>query len=174
MIPYRVLSSIVDGLGPPHLLPFFYDEASGTFDPNLDRDRVSMEDKSKQDKVMIMEFFTDLMTVVRCIPNFPVHDECIRGMEELDRTRQIPMYLAFATQIFLDIYHILGDRVYSAYEWCMSQMRLMDEDLRLHQEFYAKFRTKTLPASSEKTLKALREQIKVSFTIHYPGTVNKF
>jgi hypothetical protein len=31
----------------------------------------------------------------------------MRGIKEMDRTREVPFHLVFAAQVFLDIHHVL-------------------------------------------------------------------
>ncbi|KAG8157275.1 hypothetical protein KVR01_012983 [Diaporthe batatas] len=159
MIPFIMITSFLTVLDPKDLR--LYKEGTfGTYDPTRDWDSMTNQEKFKQDKVLMMEVFGELVTVARCIPNYPVCDEFIRGMQELDRTREIPMYLAFTAQVFLDIHHVLREKVYSAHEKCMSNIRIMDEDLRLHLDFHTKLRIKHWPASNDEMIRQLREKIK--------------
>lgn len=169
MIPYLVLELTVDTLnsGPPNGLPVLSHGSPFTYDPTLDWDRMTKQEKYEQDKILILEFFTDILSLVRAVPVYPVQDEVIRGMQELDRTREVPMYLAFATQIVVDIHHLLRDRVYSAQERCMSDLGLIDEDIALHLDFCAKIGARDPSKSDDKTLEEIREAIKVRCTMCY-------
>lgn len=168
MIAFIMLESFLEVLDPDHL-PLYKEGMFGTYDPTRDWSRMSKQEKFQQDKILMMEFFTELASVVRCVPNYPVRDEFIRGMQELDQTREIPMYLAFAAQIFLDIHHILRAHVRSAHETCISHIGLMDEDLGLHLEFHTKVRINNWPPSNDEMLKELRRKIKVRMTLHRHG-----
>ncbi|POS79574.1 hypothetical protein DHEL01_v202020 [Diaporthe helianthi] len=97
MIPFIMIRSFLDILDPQHL-PLYKEGMYGTYDPTRDWDSMSNQEKFQQDKVLMMEFFTELVTVARCISNYPVCDEFIRGMQELDRTQEIPMYHATPTR----------------------------------------------------------------------------
>lgn len=163
MIAFIMLESFLKVLDPGRL-PLYKEGMFGTYDPARDWSRMPKQDKFQQDKILMMEFFTELATVVRCV-DYPVRDEFIRGMQELDRSREIPMYLAFAAQIFLDIHHVLRARVYSAHETCMSHIGLMDEDLGLHLDFHNKLRINNWPSSNDEMLKGLRKKIKVRYTL---------
>lgn len=165
-----MLDTILDHLGSPDTIPVFYDDLPATYNPTPNWDTMTMQDKYEQDKILMLEFFTDVMTLVRVVPNYPVHDEIIRGIQELDRTREIPFYLVFAVQTFLDIHHVLRGKVYSAQDLCMTHMELMDEDLALQLDFHAEFRAKKSTASLDEMLDATRKLIKVRSTLYY-GTV---
>lgn len=160
MISFLMLASFLTVLDPDHL-PLYKEGMFGVYDPSRDWNTMSNRDKFIQDKILMMEYFTELMTVVRCVPNYPVQDEFLRGMKELDQTREIPMYLAFAAQLFLDIHHILREKVSTAQKTCMSHVALMNEDLALHLEFHKNLWINTWPASNDHELKEMQRKIKV-------------
>ncbi|KAK2601422.1 hypothetical protein N8I77_010872 [Diaporthe amygdali] len=159
MIAFIMLESFLDAWDPRHL-PLYKEGMFGTYDPTRDWSTMPKRDKFQQDKILMMEFFSELATIVQCVPNYPVDDEFTRGMKELHWTREIPMYLVFATQMFLDIHHILRGRVYSAHETCMSHLELMDTDFGLHLDFHTKLRVSNWPVSNDEALKELRKKIK--------------
>lgn len=165
MTCFIFLNSFLEVLDDRGGLPIYKDGAFGPYDPTLDRAKMSNEEKLRQDNTLMSETFAELMALVRCVPDYPVNDELIRGMKELDRTREIPMCLAFAAQIFLDIHHILRGRVYSARETCLSHMELMVEDLAMHIDFFTKLPGKKWTASASQTLTELRTKIKVYLTV---------
>lgn len=173
MIAYFVLEGMLHNLGPPNTLPVFDYCLPAAYDPTPDWDTMTMQKKYEQDKILMMEFCTDLMTVVRLVPKYPVRDEFIRGMQELDRTQDVPMYLVFAAQIFLDIHHVLRGKVYSAQELCMSHMGLMDEDLAMELDFHAKLHFKKSTTPMDEMLKGIRKLIKVRSTLYYQTVVRQ-
>lgn len=169
LVPTMMLEAILDNLKlcPPTALPLYGYGSGYTYDATPDWGTMSNQEKYRQDKTLLTEFFTDLMTVVRSVPEYPVHDEFVRGMQELDNTKKVPMYLVFAAQAFLDIHHILRGKVYSAHELCMSHLRLMDEDLALHLNFNATLRAKNRSSIEDKALTEMRKLIKVRSILYY-------
>lgn len=160
MVAFVMLERLL-GILDPRYVPVCEGGILGTYDPTRDRSRMSKREAFQQDETLLNEFLTEVGIVARFFTNYPVCDEFIRGIRELDRTREIPMYLAFAAQIFLDIHYILRDKVYSGYETCMSQMRLMDEDLALQLDFHANVPTKKWVAPVDEAIKDIRKKIKV-------------
>lgn len=136
-----------------------------------DRKRMSKQEKLLKDKVLLSQFLSELTIIVRHVEDFPVYDELLRGMEEFDQTRDIPMYLVFAAQVFLDIHHVMGKRVDSAYETCLSHLGLIDEDVALYEEFLAKVSTRASPSAYEYLFGVLRKTIKVHSTLKTRGTI---
>ncbi|KAK3935590.1 hypothetical protein QBC46DRAFT_397181 [Diplogelasinospora grovesii] len=156
---YRALLSFRDVLN-PRCLPLIKEGVFGTYDPGSDRNAKSGRGKYEEDQVLLMEFFTELMTVVRCVRAYPVQDEFLRGMKELDETREVPFYLVFAAQIYLDIHHILRDEASRGFEYLLQQTTFIDNDLGRHLEFHAKLKIESWPASNDHMLRALQSKIK--------------
>jgi hypothetical protein len=73
IIAWVLLTHCLHALGPPGVLPFYNGGHFGTYDPALDWDKPSSKDKFQQDKILVSEFFADVMMVVRCV-EYPVED----------------------------------------------------------------------------------------------------
>lgn len=160
-VPFQMLQSFLLALK-PNQLPLYKEGMFGTYDPTRSRSSMSGHDKFWEDKTIMSEFIGDLIAVNRHVPAYPIQDEFMRGMKEFDQTRQVPMYLAFAAQIFLDIHHILRDEVFSAHAKCKLEMDRMHEDLRQHLEFHKKLKIDYWPSSrNDQVLKDLQNKIKV-------------
>lgn len=158
-VAYRILLSFLNVLNPQHL-PLIKEGMFGTYDPTRDRDDLTGREKFVDDQILLMEFFTELVTTIRLVPGFPVEDEFLRGMKEMDKTRKVPFYLVFAAQIFLDIHHVLRDAAASAFASMVRQTTFMDNDLRLHFEFHEKLKVDHWPASNDHMLREVQRKIK--------------
>ncbi|KAF4503073.1 hypothetical protein FAGAP_627 [Fusarium agapanthi] len=101
-----LLNALVAVLG-PRKFPTYKEGMFGTYDPNSDRSRKNGHQKFNEDQIILSEYFTEAVTLARAVPNYPVKDEFIRGIRELDKTDMTPFYLVFATQILLDVHQIL-------------------------------------------------------------------
>ncbi|KAI3575800.1 hypothetical protein IWW34DRAFT_822834 [Fusarium oxysporum f. sp. albedinis] len=82
--------------------------------------------KFKEDQIFLSEFFTEAVTLARLAPNYPVEDEFIRGIRELDMTGNIPFHLVYATQILSDVHHIIRDHISSALDSLLKHTTTMD------------------------------------------------
>ncbi|EGU88700.1 hypothetical protein FOXB_00785, partial [Fusarium oxysporum f. sp. conglutinans Fo5176] len=110
---YLNASLLLGGLArvlPPNHLPIY------------EKDRA----KFKKDQIILSEFFTEAVMLARIVPNYPVEDEFIRGIRELDTTGNIPFRLVYATQILLDVHHIIRDRTSSAVDSLLKHTTTMD------------------------------------------------
>ncbi|RKK87027.1 hypothetical protein BFJ68_g14922 [Fusarium oxysporum] len=108
--------------------------------------------KFKEDQIILSEFFTEAVMVARIVPNYPVEDEFIRGIRELDTTGNIPFHLVYATQILLDVHHIIRDRTSSAVDSLLKHTTTMDSELSSHIDFHENLKIENWPALNEGAL----------------------
>ncbi|KAF5536712.1 hypothetical protein FPHYL_12922 [Fusarium phyllophilum] len=128
-----IMKSLVAVLGPLNI-PIYKEGMFGTYDPNT-------------------------VTLARTVPNYPVEDEFIRGIRELDKTDKTPFYLVFATQILLDVHHTLRGDTASVFETLSSHTSAMRNDLNQHIKHHQNLESETWPASIERALKELEQSI---------------
>ena len=95
-------------------IPQFAEGRFGTYNPESDWRTMSDPQKYEQDRIVLLEFLADLATIRMAIP-YPVPDVFSRGIDEMLRTGEVPLYLVVATQIFLDIHHIVGSKTPTAF-----------------------------------------------------------
>ncbi|KAG6035632.1 hypothetical protein E4U41_005999 [Claviceps citrina] len=155
---YRMLESFVAILQPEEI-PLYKEGMFGYFDPNSDRSKKTGRQKFVDDRALIMPYLSELMTVLRGFDDWLVKDEFIRGMEELDKTKQVPFYAVFAAQIFLDISYELGPDIERPFNTMMVHMNFMDNDLKEHFQFHAKMKIDNWPASNDALLRELHRHI---------------
>ena len=89
-------------------------EQDGVYDARADRSRMTGREKTMEDRQLLRAFFTNLSLRSQSADNHVHDDELIRGFIELHSSGiadSIPLWLVFATQIFLDIHHTLRERV---------------------------------------------------------------
>ncbi|KAF5647060.1 uncharacterized protein FTJAE_1891 [Fusarium tjaetaba] len=125
----------------------------------IDRSRKNGHQKFNEDQIILSEYFTEAVTLARAVQNYPVEDEFIRGIRELDKTDKTPFYLVFATQILLDVHHILRAHTASVFETLSSHTSAMRNDLNQHMKHHQNLKSETWPASSERALKELEQSI---------------
>ena len=61
-----------------------------------DRDTKSGREQFVEDRALLMPIFTELMTVVLAVGDYPVEDEFLRAMRELNRIKKVSFSLVFA------------------------------------------------------------------------------
>ncbi|KAK7211735.1 hypothetical protein V2G26_018913 [Clonostachys chloroleuca] len=106
-----------------------------------------------------MELFTEFITVIRCVPGYPVEDEVLRGMRVLEKTKTVPFSLVFAVQILLDINHIMRDATRSSFNVMVQQTSAVETHLKSYLEHHKNLRIDNWPASNDMALKQLIQRI---------------
>ncbi|KAG6000820.1 hypothetical protein E4U21_004963 [Claviceps maximensis] len=155
---YRMLESFIPVLKDDQL-PVYKEGIFGYFDPRSDRSRKTGRQKFQDDRALLMPFFTELMTVIMLFDDWLVKDEFIRGMEELRKTRQVPFYAVFATQVFLDITYELGPTIERPFDTMRDHLSFMDDDIKEHFQFHVKLKIDNWPASNDAKLRELHRHI---------------
>ncbi|KAF5011827.1 hypothetical protein FDECE_2117, partial [Fusarium decemcellulare] len=154
-----LISSLVQCLSPKDV-PLYQEGMFGTYDPKEDRSTMGGRAKFNEDQIILSEFFTEAAILARLVPGYPVEDEFTRGLREVDRTGKMPFYLVFASQILLDIHHIIRDGAYDAFETLSTQTTTMDNDLQRHIDFHKDLKSDTWPASNDRALRDFQKTIK--------------
>ncbi|KAI0521398.1 hypothetical protein F5B22DRAFT_634763 [Xylaria bambusicola] len=134
---YRLLESFID-LAQPKDLPLSKKDMFGFYNTASHRSRKTGLQKFEDDRALLLVFFTELMTIIRCVKSWPVKDEFLRGIEELDKTRQVPFYAVFAAQVFLDITYELEEDIQRPFNTMDKHLSAIDNDITVHFEFHAK------------------------------------
>lgn len=114
-LAHTLLNVFRDSFKDPHNTPLLKYSVFDHYDPSRDRSKMSPREKYGEDKVLLAECFTDLLILNRAKPVSPEEDEFMRGMRAMFDTGKIPIWLVFATQIFLDIHHELRQDVERGY-----------------------------------------------------------
>ncbi|KAG8664163.1 hypothetical protein FPOAC2_10337 [Fusarium poae] len=142
---YLNASLLLDGLArvlPPNDSPIYKEGIFGTYDPQSDRTSKKGRAEFKEDQIILSEFFTEAATLARLVPNYPVEDNFIRGIRELDATGNVPFHLVYADQILLDVHHIIRDHASSALDSLLKHTIAMACELSSHIEFHENLRIK--------------------------------
>lgn len=84
-----------------------YNGKFGWFDADLVER--SNAQRWQQDKAAMLEMMSDLVIMGEVLGATPVQDELIRGMKLMRKTRAVPVWCAFACQVFLDILRLTRD-----------------------------------------------------------------
>ncbi|KAK4111504.1 hypothetical protein N656DRAFT_837525 [Canariomyces notabilis] len=157
MVAYNVLTSLLPVLITD--LPVYKDGSFGTYDPKRFRPDLSGQEKIQDDLILLTEMFTELVTVGRLVDDFPVQDELMRGIKEMDKTREISFHLVFSAQVFLDIHHVLRYEADHPFQQLMKQLDYMETSLRRQMEFHEGLEFENWPASNERALQGCVSRI---------------
>ncbi|KAI1505393.1 hypothetical protein F5X99DRAFT_367839 [Biscogniauxia marginata] len=144
----------------PQQVPLYKEGMFGYYDPQSDRASKSGYQKFEEDRVLLMSFFTELMAVERGVHDYPVEDEFLRGIRELDKIKQVPFYLVFAAQVFLDIHYTLRTQAERGFETLMTQLDSFNTEIDKHFEFHKDLKIDNWPATNDQMMRQIQTKIK--------------
>ncbi|KAI8822529.1 uncharacterized protein EV422DRAFT_402565 [Fimicolochytrium jonesii] len=93
----------------PNQFPW-YNGQFGKYNPLAKREGYNHRERLWEDRLILMEAMPELVLYARFNVDDPLKDEFTKEFGEFARTKKIPLVLVFATQIFIDIHHILRER----------------------------------------------------------------
>ena len=155
---YRLLEAFLAVLEPDQV-PLYKAGTYGSYDPTTDHSQKPGPEKWADDRALLMPMLAEMMTVVRAVRNWPVQDEFMRGIQELDRNGRVPLYAVFAAQVFLDVTYQLGPDIQQLFHTMVEQTNIMQNDIKAHFEFHRTLKIDNWPASNDRVLRDLQETI---------------
>lgn len=158
-IAHRLLVSFIDVLDPREL-PLIKEGFFGYYHPTTNRNTKSGRAKFEEDQVLIMEYLSDLMVIIRLIPSYPVEDEFIRGVRHMDKTHEVSFSLVFAAQTLLDIHHMLRADAFACANNVTQQISALGLTLKSYLDYHKekKLRISHWPASNDAMLAQVFKQ----------------
>ncbi|KAL2829503.1 hypothetical protein BDW59DRAFT_142166 [Aspergillus cavernicola] len=132
----------------------------GTHDRASDRSQKSARDRFLEDKQVLLEVLPEFLYLHRTVPSPEPHeDEITRGLRKMFDTHEIPLWLVFACQIFLDIHHGLRDNVQKGFADLTNSAKAIENSIRLNLDFHSNLRIGNWPKQNDRAFKALLEFI---------------
>ncbi|KAK2868016.1 hypothetical protein FQN49_003244 [Arthroderma sp. PD_2] len=139
----------------PMYKPGFY----GVYDPTSNREQKTPREKFKEDKVILTEHFTEFALLCICAPTLVAEDELTRSLGEAFDTHKITLSLVFATQVYLDIHHVLREGVKCGLSDLRKTATLIDQSIELNLEYHQSLYIQGWPKSNDVVLKSIQQQI---------------
>ncbi|EGG01373.1 uncharacterized protein MELLADRAFT_67124 [Melampsora larici-populina 98AG31] len=115
----------------PNQIPWSIPGVFGVYDRNADRSKMSLRQIIAQDRVILIELFSEFCILENCRAPDRFEDEFTKGIRKLYDTKKnaIPIWLVFATQVFLDTNSILGPEVTRPFEELQKAAKQVDTNL---------------------------------------------
>ncbi|RYP82500.1 hypothetical protein DL770_005560 [Monosporascus sp. CRB-9-2] len=133
-----------------------YNGQFGEYDQSLDSAQLSNRMKYQQDKAALLEILGDITVVALMFKANPCEDEFTRGVRLMLNAGEVPFWVAFAAQIFLDTLRCLqGPNALRPFEemqvWNSTVADSMNAVMAFHRE--SKLRIENWPPSNDAILK---------------------
>ena len=102
---YSTLASfcdVIEGGYAPVYKPGYF----GHYDPSCDRDQLNVRQQLQEDRIILLEILPEFFVLSKTNAML-LSDELTQGIRDMCKTKNIPLWVVYATQIYLDIHHIL-------------------------------------------------------------------
>ncbi|KAG5298448.1 hypothetical protein I7I48_07896 [Histoplasma ohiense] len=115
-VPTKVLLESFANVLHADYQPVFKKGYFGTYNPKADRERLSLGQKFNEDKIILLSILPEFCLFDTFKIRMPTEDAITRGLTEFSKTKKVTLWLCFASQIFLDVHHIMRHSTLSAFE----------------------------------------------------------
>ncbi|KGO75476.1 hypothetical protein PITC_081830 [Penicillium italicum] len=124
-VPTKVLLESFAAVLQVDHMPVFKKGYFGTYNPKADRERMSLGQKFNEDKIILLSILPEFCMVDAFKMQIAAEDSITRGLAEFAKTKKATMWLCFASQIFLDVHHIMRHSTLGAFgDLRMSGLRI--------------------------------------------------
>ncbi|KAF2267269.1 hypothetical protein CC78DRAFT_541919 [Lojkania enalia] len=126
---YTVIENLKEGKSP----------CDEDYDLTIDWFKLPIRDKYEQDRRLVWSFVPEIWTMCLATEGDQAEDEFTRGIRLMQNTDQkdVPLWLAFAASLFLDLYHILKDQVESGFWRLKETAAITRNNIRRNRAFHA-------------------------------------
>ena len=159
MNTFTTVSSLQDVLQ-PGIVPVYKSGHFGYRDKSTAWSEKSPRAKFHDDQLTLFEAFPDLVTLSR-VRGFspPSEDELIRGVRDMKPGADIPLWLVFAFQCFLDAQHELGSHLDLAHRQLKQTTGLIYSAISKVQDFHQSLRIENWPKQNDKAFDGILREI---------------
>ena len=152
---FSSLSSFQDIIQ-PGVVPLYQPGALGTRNRRTRWFSKSPREKFADDQLNIFESLPQiyLFNIIGS-KNPLVTDELMRGLEKLRPHAEIPVWLVFAVQCFLDSHHVLEDAIERPFQQLVQTSKMIENSITNTLKFHESLRVETWPRSNDAIFKQL-------------------
>ena len=150
MLPTYIVLEALQGIVDPNQVPLYKRGHFGFRDTTTSWTEKSDRDRSRDDRLVLMEAFPDLIFMAMITSRWTLaEDELIRGIRQMAPGKVIPLWLVFAAQCFLDAQHVLGQDVDRAHQELQQTANAIRGSIKQNLEFHKSLRVETWPKQND-------------------------
>ena len=110
----------------------------------------SPRDQVQDDRLLLMEAFPDLVLMSMITSRMPLaEDELMRGIRQMAPGKDIPLWLVFAVQCFLDAQHELKSGISKAHDQLQNDAKSIRASIDQNLKFHKKLRIVNWPKEND-------------------------
>lgn len=146
---YTTMLSLQDIIQ-PNCLPVYKPGHFGFRDRSKDWDDMTPRGKFKEDQLILLEAFPDLVLLSIITSRLPLaEDEFIRGIRDMRPGRPISLWMVFAGRCFLDIQHVMNRGVDQGYDHLGRTAEAIKLSVKANLAFHKTLRIDNWPKSND-------------------------
>lgn len=150
MVPTYIVLESLQRVILPNQVPLYKPGHFGSRDTTTAWTEKSNRDKFRDDRLVLMETFPDLMLMAMITSRWTLaEDELIRGVRQMAPGKAIPLWLVFAAQCFLDVQHVLGRDVGRGHTDLQRIANPIRASIKQNMEFHRSLRVETWPRQND-------------------------
>jgi hypothetical protein len=150
---YNILDNFCDVLQ-PNEVPLMKRGYLGVYNPRDDRSTMHGIEKHREDQVLLLELMPEFSFISKNKLELFAVDEVSKAIGQMALTKEIPISLAFATTVFLDIHHIMREKVERAFHDFQAIVSNAKYVMERHMDFMNNFpRPTTWPRQNDMVLR---------------------
>ena len=150
MLPTYIVIESLQRVISPNQLPLYKPGHLGTRDTTTAWTEKSDREKFRDDQLVLMEAFADLMLTAIMTSRFSLaEDELIRGIRQMAPGKIIPLWLVFAAQCFLDNQHVLGRDIGRGHTELQRTGNAIRASITQNLKFHQSLRVETWPTQND-------------------------
>ncbi|KAL8915636.1 MAG: hypothetical protein Q9172_006818 [Xanthocarpia lactea] len=156
MLPtYIILSSLQDVISPVHAL-VYKPGHFGNRDKRTTWAQKPAREKFQDDKLVLLEGFPDLHLLATTSKQKPLaEDDFLRGIRDMEPDRDIPLWLVFAAQCFLDTQHVLEHELDRGYADLKRTATTIKTTIEENLDFHTSLRVTNWPKENDLVMKEM-------------------
>ena len=165
MVPTYIILESLQRVISPNQLPLYKPGHLGIRDTTTAWTEKSDREKFRDDQLVLMEAFPDLMLTAIMTSKTPLaEDELIRGIRQMAPGKIMPLWLVFAAQCFLDTQHVLGREVGRGHTELQRTGNAIRASVTQNLKFHQSLRVENWPTQNDarfsETLTVIEEWIR--------------
>ena len=150
MVPTYIVLESLQRVILPNQVPLYKPGHYGSRDTTMAWTEKSNRDKFRDDRLVLMEAFPDLMLMAMITSRWTLaEDELIRGVRQMAPGKAIPLWLVFAAQCFLDAQHVLGRYVARGLAELQRTANAIRASMKQNLEFHKSIRVEIWPRQND-------------------------
>ena len=158
-LPAYIIMEALSHVVSPGYVPMYKPGHFGVLDTQTPWDRMSPREKFQHDKILLLELFPDLVLLSQFMGKPLVEDELIRGVRDIRDEGAIPLWLAFAAQVFLDTNHILGREAARGFYDLVEGTACIKASVKQTKDFHKNLRVDNWPKSNDRAFDQVLDEI---------------